>query len=290
MTVEDCFFAGFATALEVHSIGGKTTTLRQSMIVPAAGRPSAPVSPDTPAWGLRMEFMSGGPAGSARKLILEQCTFAGSGFLQLAGFSSEYPLRVEPTGCAVQAEALVAWEPARRETPLDRRSVRWTGRGNHLDITTPSWIVMSAAMTPALTKEVTDLESWSKIADEREPIVGHINFLTSPASRPAVPQPGDFAIDGADPPKAGTTPLTWGRGKEQGHRGPLGKRRVAGSDACASHGRGYGSMHPPRPFFPSGVKHDDSNGEPLGCDSDPGISPHGQGPRCGDATARPRLA
>ena len=161
-----------------------------------------------------MEFMSGGPAGSARKLILDHCTFAGSGFLQLAGFSPQYPLRVEPTGCAVQAEALVAWEPARRELPLDRRSVQWSGQGNHLDITTPSWIVMSAAMTPALTKGITDLESWSKVADEVAPIRGSIRFATSPASRPAVPQPGDFAIDGTGPLKAGADPAQVGPRKE----------------------------------------------------------------------------
>ena len=150
-----------------------------------------------------MESMSGGQASSTRKLILDHCTFAGSGFLQLAGFSPQHPLRVEPRGCAVQAEALVSWEPAKREIPLDRTSVQWSGQGNHLDITTPSWIVMSAGMTPALTRGITDLESWSKVADEVAPLRGSIRFATSPASRPATTQPGDFTIDAAGPLKAG---------------------------------------------------------------------------------------
>ena len=66
LTVEDCFFEGFDTALEVHSIGGTTTTLRQTMIVPAgepACRHRPPHRPDRPAWGLRMEFIERRPGG-----------------------------------------------------------------------------------------------------------------------------------------------------------------------------------------------------------------------------------
>lgn len=204
LTVENCFFEGFPTALEIHALGGLTTSLKQTMIVPAGPRSVSPS--DRPAWGLRVEFMSGNRGSSQRKLSLDQCTFVGSGLVQLAGFSPQYPFHVEPRHCAVQAEALVAWEPTSREVPLDRQSVQWTGRGNHLNITSPSWVVMSSAMTPALTKGITDLESWSRIADEAAPIRGSIRFATSPASRPAVPRPADFAIEATGPDRAGADP------------------------------------------------------------------------------------
>ena len=245
LTVEDCFFAGFATALEVHSIGGATTTLRQSMIVPAAGRPSPSVPPDRPGWGLRMEFMSGGQAGSTRKLILDHCTFAGSGFLQLAGFSPQYPLRVEPRGCAVQAEALVAWEPAQREIPLDRTSVQWSGQGNHLDITTPSWIVMSAGD-----------DARADQGDHRpgELVEGRRRGGPDPREHPLRDQSrlatrddpaGRFRDRSTGPLKAGADPDQVGP-KKAGHRP---RREPSGSMPCHS-GRGT-IMHPPSPSLAS---------------------------------------
>ena len=106
LTIENCWFKGFQTALEVHAIGGSTTLVKQTMIVPATRRVADPSA----GWGLKMQFMGGNSRGSTRRLILRHCTVAGSGLLQLAGFSPQYPLQVEVTGCAVQTDALVGWE------------------------------------------------------------------------------------------------------------------------------------------------------------------------------------
>jgi serine/threonine protein kinase len=205
LTVEDCFFEGFETALEVHSIGGPTTTVRQTMIVPGAGQ--AP--PAHPGWGLRMAFMSG-QAGATRKLILDHCTVVGSGFLQIAGFGPQSRLNVESKSCAVQAEALAAWEPARPETPFDRQSVRWSGQGNQLDITGRSWVVRSAGKTPALTQGITDLESWSKVAEEQGAIRGGLHFKVDPAGRSGPSRAEDFTILSAVPVTAGADPARVG--------------------------------------------------------------------------------
>ena len=204
LTVEDCFFAGFATALEVHSIGGKTTTLRQSMIVPVAGRPSPSAPPDTPAWGLRMEFMSGGQASSTRRLILDHCTVVGSGFLQLAGFSPQHPLRVEPGAPPCRPRPWCPGSPRRDAARSDDGAMVGSGESpRHYH--------------PLMDRHVRRHDALADQGDHRPgelvegcrrggAIRGRIRFATSPASRPATTQPGDFAIDAPGPLKAGADP------------------------------------------------------------------------------------
>ncbi len=80
-------------------IGGSTTLVKQTMIVPATARVA-----ESAGWGIRLQFMGGKPRASVRQLTLEHCTVAGSGLLQLAGFSPQSPLQVEARRCAVKAE------------------------------------------------------------------------------------------------------------------------------------------------------------------------------------------
>jgi hypothetical protein len=212
LIVENCFFAGFDTALEAHAVGGSTTSLSQTMIVPAALQ--APVRvppPDGPAWGLKMVSMSGGAAGATRKLILDHCTVVGSGFLRLAGFGPQSRLSVESRGCAVRAEAMVDWEPAGPDAPLDPRSIDWSGRGDQLDITGGSWVVTSAAATaPEPTEKIDDLEGWSKVAVETDPVRASLHFKGGAATGPGTPRPEDFTILSAGPVTAGADPARVG--------------------------------------------------------------------------------
>lgn len=134
LTIENCWFKGFQTALEVYAIGGSTTLVKQTMIVPAtrrvadsAARSSSPApasSSESAGWGFKMQFMGGNPRGSARRLILRRCTVAGSGLLQLAGFSPQSPLQVEATGCAVRTDVLVGWETIPPETPSNPQTLQ----------------------------------------------------------------------------------------------------------------------------------------------------------------------
>jgi eukaryotic-like serine/threonine-protein kinase len=223
LTIENCWFKGFQAALEVHAIGGSTTLVRQTMVVPATRRmagststssspPSSPApasSSESTGWGFRMQFLGGGGgrAGSARRLILDHCTVAGTGLLQLAGFSLESPLQVEAKGCAVQTEALVARETATPETPLISQSLQWQGKGNQLDVSGPSWIVPSGKGVPGpATGVVVDREGWARIAGENEPVIGGIQFSSRPEARPESLAPSDYAIEAAAPGKVGANP------------------------------------------------------------------------------------
>src|SRR5262249_56217330 len=122
----------------------------------------------------------GAGKGSARRIILDHCTVTGAGLVRLVGFSQQSPIQIEANGCAVQTDALVAWEPAPPDAPLNRQSLQWSGAGNHLDIASRSWIVTAAKKTPAPTAGITNLESWSQVAQENEPILDAIEFLTTP--------------------------------------------------------------------------------------------------------------
>ena len=68
LTVENCWFNGFETALDVRSIGDSTTTVRQTMLIAlrkeTAGSSPAAAPVDT-GWGLRLEHLAGGRAGAA---------------------------------------------------------------------------------------------------------------------------------------------------------------------------------------------------------------------------------
>jgi len=208
LTIENCWFKGFQTALEVHAIGGSTTLVKQTMIVPARRRGADPSA----GWGLKMQFMGGNSRGSTRRLILRHCTVAGSGLLQLAGFSPQYPLQVEVTGCAVQTDALVGWETITPETPSNLQTLQWKGKGNQLDVSGAAWIVPSGKGVLGPAAEAVDRNGWSRIATEEEPVIGNIQFSSKPEARPESLAPSDYAIEKTEPGKVGASPEQVGPG------------------------------------------------------------------------------
>jgi hypothetical protein len=229
LTVENCWFEGFETALEVHCIGGSAPTVRQTMMISKQMNPvssssvpseSIPFASESSGWGLRVKFLGGGPAGSARRLILDHCTVTGAGVLQLAGFSQGFPLQVETRNCAVQTEALLAWEPTAPNIPLSRQTLRWSGEANQLDVASQSWIETSSKMTSPLSVRVTDLDSWLQVAQEHDLILGRLEFLANPSTRAGSPQPRDFVIKSAGPRKPGADPEQVGPQATRS-RGPL---------------------------------------------------------------------
>jgi serine/threonine protein kinase len=207
LTIENCLFEGFQTALKVHMIGGSTTLVKQTMIVPATG----PVA-EFAGWGVRLQFMGGSPRVSARRLILEHCTVAGSGLLQLAGFSPQSPLQVQAKGCAVKTDALVGWEKPATETSSSPQALQWKGKGNQLDLSGTAWVVsLEEGMTGPATAAV-DRSGWFRIATEEEPVTGSIQFSSSAETRLESLSPGNYAIEKTVPGKVGANPEQVGPG------------------------------------------------------------------------------
>ncbi len=210
LKIENCWFKGFQTALEVHAIGGSTTLVKQTMIVPATRRVKS--SSESAGWGVRMQLMGGILTGSSRRLILEHCTVAGSGLFQLAGFSPQSPLHVEATGCAVQTDALVGWETIPPEIPSNPQTLQWIGKGNQLDVSGAAWIVPLGKGVLGLATAAVDRNGWSRIATEKEPVIGKIQFLSKPEVRPESLVPSDYAIEKTEPGKVGASPEQVGPG------------------------------------------------------------------------------
>ena len=215
LTVENTWFRGFDTALDVHAIGNSTALLRQTITIPGTMKSvrsttlpasSPPIQRGTSGWGVRMEFLGGDQAGGVRKLILDHCTVSGAGLIQLAGFSPGSPLQVQAQGCAVQTGALIAWEPATPQGLWNPQTLQWEGEGNQFDITGPSWVVPAVKGTSTLHLITVNREGWSRIAKERVPLSGEIQFLTRPDASPEKPEPEDFAIKGDGLKKVGADP------------------------------------------------------------------------------------
>lgn len=96
------------------------------------------------------------------------------------------------------------------EIPLNPQTLQWQGEGNQFDIAGPSWIVPAGKGRPTPHTGIVDREGWSRIAKERAPLFGEIQFLTRPGASPEKPEPKDFAIKaeglnkvGADPEQVG---------------------------------------------------------------------------------------
>ncbi len=195
LSISGCWFQGFGRAIQFQAFPGAQAKIDQTMIVPD----SAPSSEtEWRAWGVEVEL---GGGGGARKphLILTNCTFEGRGLLDFVPGTVQSGLQVELKRCAVRADALLAWKPKK---PGDRPAVQlqWSGEGNLFDIREKSWIVLSSKEgTPALSLEVTDLDSWSKIVGpETKPIRSKLTYRTVPARRLDVLRPSDFAVNEAD--------------------------------------------------------------------------------------------
>jgi hypothetical protein len=211
LTVDGCWFEGFDTAIEVQAVAGRTNFVRQSMIVPgrsAAPAPGAGAATESAraGRGVRVQFLAGGAANAGRELKVEHCTFAGAGFLDLAGFSAATPITLVVNECAVKSDALIAWEPPKPDVPLDAAAVRWSGEGNQFDFSGASWIVPPAGA-------VADLDGWMKLATERDPVRMAILFPLEPKPGPGGATPQEYAVKptgarhpGADPEQVGPKP------------------------------------------------------------------------------------
>ncbi len=208
LTVAGCWFEGFDAAIEIEALAASRSTIRQTMIVPGAGRPTTEDAlPNRVGWGVRFLFTSG--AGAKRELRLEHCTFAGAGFLRLAGVSDQAPLSLIVHDCAVQSDSLISWEPSPPDVPLDASSLKWVGEGNQLDVTGKSWIAPATAKAPV----VEDLEGWMKLAVERDPVRKSILFPLGQQTKSGGATPQSYSVDptgahrpGADPAEVGPRP------------------------------------------------------------------------------------
>ncbi|QEH38695.1 Serine/threonine-protein kinase PrkC [Aquisphaera giovannonii] len=200
LVVEGGWFRGFRHGIEVNAIGGAKADLKQTMIVPAAGRPGS---------GVTVRFLGGG-SGSGRTLSLDRFTFAaGEAPIRLSGFTPEAPLTVRAGDCAVQARGLVSWLPGTPAIPWEPRSLRWQGERNQYDIGGTAWVSQPGEGAAAV---VLDREGWARLASEEHPIPGPIEFRTPAGRRPESPEPADFATGrrgdpgpGADPDQVGPT-------------------------------------------------------------------------------------
>jgi serine/threonine-protein kinase len=216
LTVENCWFKGFHIAVDVHASGGSATIIRESMVIPAgrgASTSSAPVSAPgmAPAdWGVRVEHMGGGRTAAPRTLVLDRCTITSTGLLQMDEFSPASPLDVDIKGCAIRTAILLGWESSGNDTPFDPKTLRWRGEGNQFDISGREWISQSPKASTHSTSTIANLDQWSKIVIEDEPVTGTIEFSVRSEGRAESLQPSDFAIKstaeykpGADPEKVG---------------------------------------------------------------------------------------
>jgi serine/threonine-protein kinase len=233
-----CWFENFDRALDLATFSGSTASITQCMFIhnrrggegPAA---SADTNSDTntnantngPAggWAVRLRSMPGGAPKVGRKLVMDHCTAHGRGFLDFAGFSDLAPARVDLRGCAVLADALVAWEtvtptgtPA---APPSRDCLSWLGEGDQFDIRGKSWLLLAPRDAPpeAMPGGPVDLEGWNRaFGTERDPVLPPLRFAADPSAIPEHPTPADFAVAtdkgssrtiGADPAQVGPTAL-----------------------------------------------------------------------------------
>ena len=137
-----------------------------------------------------------------------------AGFLRLVGFSQGSPVQIKARNCATRIESLLAWEPAAPDQPLNSQALRWSGDENHLDVAGRSWIVIPAPRDSAtVSVSVSNLETWSQLAQENDPVRGSLEFLTTTANRMDSPRPSDFAIKSAGSLNVGADPIRWARSR-----------------------------------------------------------------------------
>ena len=137
LTATGCWFANFDHALDVACFGASESKVTQCMFVSTKPEPAA-------GWALRLRSMSGGFAKTGRRLVMDHCTVKGAGVVAFEGFSPSDPTTVETSGCAVLADALIAWGPNGKDAPPPaRNAVSWIGRADLFDIRGKSWIVLA---------------------------------------------------------------------------------------------------------------------------------------------------
>lgn len=206
LTATGCWFEGFDRALDIAAFNGSAVTVRQCIIVKAkAGEPPS-------GWALRVRNKPGGSPNDklGRRLVLDRCTVLGKGLIDLAGFSLQMPYQVEAKGCAVMADALLAWEPQPPDLPPSNKVLPWLGQDNLYDIQHGNaWVVLSPQGTPEFPDGPKDLDSWAKLVDESTPLTPPLKFQTDPTTLSESPSPRDFLVlaterpVGADPDRVG---------------------------------------------------------------------------------------
>jgi serine/threonine protein kinase len=194
LTVTGTWFEGFDEALDIVAFNGSAVTVRQSIFVRA--RAGAPPS----GWALRVRSKPGGGVNLSRRLVLDRCTVLGKGLFDLAGFSPQMPYKVEVKGCAVFADALLAWQPQAPGLPPSDETLRWLGQDNLYDVRGKAWVVLSPQGSPELPDGPTDLDSWTKLVDESTPLPPPAKFQIEPANLPESPSPRDLLVIGTERP------------------------------------------------------------------------------------------
>jgi eukaryotic-like serine/threonine-protein kinase len=202
LNVNRCWFEGFDEAIDIAPMINAFTHIQQTMIVSAADLTQTQGQPlEGYGWGVKLQISAGGVAQAKNAephLILEYCTFEGTGLIDATKSPASFPLEIKVNHCAVKAKAVLAYKP----TLSPSSQVHWQGEGNQYDIHGPFWIVPSAGdVTPAFSSSVTDLKSWMLFAPgDNKPIPNKLVFLTDPELRAKSLQPHDFAIKAPDPP------------------------------------------------------------------------------------------
>jgi serine/threonine-protein kinase len=204
LSVDRSWFEGFDEAVDLAAYPGTAARVSQTMIVPASGRaPKEPQGPEFYGWGVKLEPISQASSRARSQLSLEHCTLEGAGLLELVEGPAAASFFVEVRHCAVRGNALLAWKPRTPGSSLAKK-LRWAGLGNQFEILGRSWVVLSASQgTPALSSEVTDLESWARmVGQEIDPFRAKLTYHTDPATRSSSLQPKVFAVEGASHPGA----------------------------------------------------------------------------------------
>jgi eukaryotic-like serine/threonine-protein kinase len=161
-SVVNCWFEGFDPAIDMVLHAQSRVRLTHSMIV---GGDSAG---STRVWDLGGSLGRGTGDRSTenqihkRSLEIDHCTLTGEGMLALDGFTAQSPLTVDIKDSVVQARALLQWKAGDANTL--RQGVRWSGKGNHYDVSGDAWVALPPKGESNLLEPLPDgpasLEQW----------------------------------------------------------------------------------------------------------------------------------
>ncbi|WP_165070981.1 serine/threonine-protein kinase [Paludisphaera rhizosphaerae] len=210
LDVSDCWFEGFATALEIQAMAGPQHTIRQSMFVPG-GTPTEAVQAEKSVrrgWAAKIAFGGGGVRDAGRSIRMEHCTVAGEGIFQIAGFSENAPLLLDVVSCAAKVDRLIDWTPAQSDDPWKPGLLKWSGVDNQLDVIGDAWVA-----GPNGVAAVAGFDDWSKAFQETGAIRTGVQFSMAPAAVDGRLTPNAYSLvrpdatrPGADPQLVGTKP------------------------------------------------------------------------------------
>jgi len=196
VTATGCLFEDFDYAADLACFAGTTATFRQCVF--ARTRPDEPAA--NYGWAVRLRGTpGGGSAQTGRKVVLDHDTLRGQGLLSCEGFGPGSPLTAEVNGCAVAADALIAWGP--QGTPT-RQAIAWRGTTNQYDVRDKAWVRLTpgTGQTPVPWSDgPTDLDSWGKLAEgETAPAPPPVRFAADLNALSARPEARDYAVVSPD--------------------------------------------------------------------------------------------